>query len=176
MVALVIVGTFLALLAIRPRERAWTSAPAREAPRTGGGGGALLLVLVLGAAAVLGLSAAATAGLDAGTSSIAVGSVHVRERADNHVAEKHGTSARETLQRAPRRDYYYSQSRETVMVTACDGTNCACMFVGVKGKNVTGLTGPAAVAGGLELSCYYMAQSRVATVVVRDGYAYMGRW
>ncbi|NLF01348.1 MAG: hypothetical protein GX601_10270 [Anaerolineales bacterium] len=176
MVALVCIGIFVLVLAIRPREQAWASTPARESSGSGGGGGALLLIAAIGIIAVLVLASGAVASLDSATSSIAVGGVEVQERADNHVLEKHGTSARETLQRSGQREYHYSASRETVMVSACDGTNCACMFVGVRGRDVTGVSGPQAIAGGLELSCYYMPVLRRATVIMRDGYSYMGRW
>ena len=164
MVAVALFGIFVLWGLTRPQ-------PAQPASSSGGGG---ILVLLLVVVVVFGLAGAAS--LDSATSSIAVGGVEVQERADNHVAEKHGASAQDTLRRAPRRDYHYSASRETVMVSACDGTNCACMFVGVRGRNVTGLSGPQAIAGGLELSCYYMNIPRRAAVIVRDGYTYMGGW
>ena len=135
-----------------------------QAQRRGGGGPFCLLCCV---------------GLLALGFVVAVGetAIEVVPRADGHVESKHGTAAREVLQRPEPCEWHYSPSRQVVMRSRCDATTCAVSFLGAQGRGIAAASfAPAQMDGALELSSYFMARERRETVIARDRYVFLGVW
>lgn len=135
-----------------------------QAEQRHGGGGALFLLALLafmaGFVLVSGLSA-----------------IEVQTRADNHVEVKHGPLAREVLQRPGPRDYHFSASRQTVMVSRCEAVTCAVSYWGARGREiVVGEFHPTQMDGALELTSHFMSRGRRDVVIERDGYVLLGTW
>lgn len=105
------------------------------------------------------------------------GALEVVPRSDAHVETKHGTAARDLLREPGPREYHYSASRETVMVSRCDASTCAVMYIGVRGMAVQRETfRPEMLNGRLELTSHFMSRARREAVIQRDGYVYLGMW
>lgn len=98
-------------------------------------------------------------------------------RADGHVEAKHGTAARDILRSPGPRDYHYSAVRETVMVSRCDTTTCALMYIGARGLGIQpGTFRPEILNGRLELTSHFCSLARREAIIRRDGYIYLGTW
>ena len=81
---------------------------------------------------------------------VAVGetAIEVVPRADGHVESKHGTAAREVLQRPEPCEWHYSPSRQVVMRSRCDATTCAVSFLGAQGRGIAAASFAPALMGG----------------------------
>ena len=139
---------------------------------TSGGGGLLLVVVFVGLLLFVLAGAVPMEGLD--------GDVVIQERADNHVAEKHGTKARDVVTRndGNPREYSYSATRRAVMVAKCDTANCACMIIGSEGMPFGGGApfNPSWLNGHLELTSYFMSPYAYRKALIEGNYTYLGTW
>ncbi len=152
----------------------------RAQAESGGGGGtlgALFILFIIAMLILLSAGAALDGAAGATTSDYQLGNVEIQERVDNHVVEKHGTKARDVLNRPGTREYWYSASRETVMVAKCDASTCACSFIAGRGLPWGQVPfDPSWLNGQLELTTYFMQVVAKISVVQRDGYAFLGTW
>ena len=108
---------------------------------------------------------------------VLAGNIDVLPRADGHVEAKHGTAARDILREPGPREFHYSAQRKTVMISRCDGVNCAVMYVGTRGMDIRpGAFRPEMLNGRLELTSHFCSLARREAVIRRDGYVYLGTW
>lgn len=111
------------------------------------------------------------------TTNYQLGGVQIQERTDNHVVDKHGVKARDVLNRPGTREYWYSASRETVMVAKCDANTCACSFIAARGLPWGQQAfQPFWLDGQLELTTYFMSLNAKIEACRRDAYIPLGIW
>lgn len=107
--------------------------------------------------------------------------VPIEARADGHVEEGHGTKARDVTARNNdgdgKREYWWSQRRNAMLVSKCAGTQCTCLFVDTRGMMFDSNTfDPTYIAGRGEITSYFCSTSRKAAIIIRDGYNLLGTW
>lgn len=109
---------------------------------------------------------------------VLMGDIRVKLRADNHAFEKHGTSAWDYLRRHNYQEVWHSEKRQAFMVDHCDvRTNmCAVMFLGardLKTSNLSLLTRAeldALIDNRLQLTCFWMPRARLLRKAAIDQY------
>lgn len=168
---------------------------ARGQAKQGGGSGTLLFLLLIVGMLYFSIKDDSTGGTGTGLGAInffeevsapvvnqpqdnfVLNGVQLQERTDQHATVKHGTLAQDILNRAQKRECWYSASREIVMVLACDTANCAMCLVDVRGKMLSQMSfAPADLANQLEITTHIRPISQIETIKRTDGYVFMMYW